>query len=302
MATSVHGISGQTAHQVTVEAGLAQTRRAARKASGGSLFGAPRFEPLVEYPAAIEPPPRYDGMPVAAVRGAIGSSEPRGALALPPTVAMPGTIIEPRGRAGVSEAQHRAVDVALSLALLVLLSPVMLCAMLLVRLSGPGPIIFRQVRIGRDGAPFECLKLRTMEHLAADVLGDLLHASDEIRLEWERDHKIRRDPRVTAIGQVLRRYSIDELPQLINVLRGDMSIVGPRPIVDAEVHRYAEHFSTYCRVRPGLTGLWQVSGRNRLSYERRVELDCHYVATRSLRRDAWIVARTIPAILHGSGC
>ena len=197
---------------------------------------------------------------------------------------------------------HRAFDVLLSVAFLVLLSPLMLAGALLVMISGPGPIIFRHSRVGQNGKPFVCLKFRTMENEAEDLLPNLLGACGAMRTEWLRDHKIRRDPRVTPIGQVLRRFSIDELPQLINVLRGDMSIVGPRPIVEAEVERYAQNFCYYCSVKPGLTGLWQVSGRNRLSYDRRVELDSEYARSKSVTGDMLIILRTLPEVIRGGGC
>ena len=204
-------------------------------------------------------------------------------------------------RANDRDGRHRAFDVTLAAALVLLLWPVMLGAALLVRISSPGPIIFRHVRVGRNGTRFECFKFRTMNNEAEKLLAELLGACGTMSREWECNQKIRRDPRITGVGQILRRFSIDELPQLFNVLRGDMSIVGPRPIVDSEIARYADKFADYCRVRPGLTGLWQVSGRNRLSYDRRVELDCHYARTKSLRGDAWIVLRTVPAVLQGGG-
>ena len=262
MATSIQGSSGRAVANLGIETEGGRANQGPR-AMDESLFRRVQHEPFVEYPVSVTARPR----------------------AVPTT-----------------EAGHRALDVTLAITLLFLLWPVMLCAALLVRVSGPGPIIFRHVRVGRNGTHFMCLKYRTMEKDAEHLLTDLLGASGSIRGEWQRDHKIRRDPRVTAVGQILRRFSIDELPQLFNVLRGEMSIVGPRPIVDAEVVRYAEHFADYCLVKPGLTGLWQVSGRNRLSYEQRVDLDCRYVRTKSLRGDVWIIVRTIPAVLQGSGC
>jgi len=199
-------------------------------------------------------------------------------------------------------AAHRAFDLALATACLMFLWPLMLATALFVRLSGPGPIIFRHVRVGRDGMPFVCFKFRTMNKQAEELLTELLGTCGTLRHEWQSNQKIRRDPRVTRIGHLLRRYSIDELPQLFNVLRGDMSMVGPRPIVEAEIDRYGANFADYCRVKPGITGLWQISGRNCLSYERRVELDSLYARGRSLRGDMGIVVRTVPVVLRGSGC
>jgi exopolysaccharide production protein ExoY len=199
-------------------------------------------------------------------------------------------------------AAHRALDLGLSLTLLLFLAPVLLVIALLVKAEGRGPVIFRHTRVGRNGKPFTCLKFRTMEHNAEELLGDLLGACGEINVEWSIDQKIRKDPRVTPLGRCLRKFSIDELPQLWNVVRGEMSIVGPRPIVEDEACRYQEHFKDYCSVNPGITGLWQVSGRNSLSYNRRVELDCAYIRTRSIRGDCSIIFRTLPVVMRGTGC
>ena len=199
-------------------------------------------------------------------------------------------------------AAHRALDLGLSLTLLLFLAPMLLVTALLVRADGRGPVIFRHTRVGRNGKPFTCLKFRTMEHNAEELLGDLLGACGDIRVEWKIDQKIRKDPRVTPLGRYLRKFSIDELPQLWNVVRGEMSIVGPRPIVEDEAFRYEEHFKDYCSVNPGITGLWQVSGRNSLPYSRRVELDCAYIRSRSLRGDCSIILRTLPVVMRGTGC
>lgn len=199
-------------------------------------------------------------------------------------------------------AVHRTFDLGLSLTLLLFLAPVLLVTALLVKAHGRGPVIFRHTRVGRNGRPFTCLKFRTMEHNAEELLGDLLGACGDIRVEWNIDQKIRKDPRVTPLGRYLRKFSIDELPQLWNVVRGEMSIVGPRPIVEDEAFRYEEHFKDYCSVKPGITGLWQVSGRNSLPYSRRVELDCAYIRSRSLRGDCSIILRTLPVVMRGTGC
>jgi lipopolysaccharide/colanic/teichoic acid biosynthesis glycosyltransferase len=196
----------------------------------------------------------------------------------------------------------RLFDVTLALFFIALLSPVMLVTAVLVRASGSGPIIFRHTRLGRGGRSFECLKFRTMSDSAEQMLPELLEACGSLQAEWERDHKIRSDPRITPIGHYLRRFSVDELPQLFNVLRGEMSIVGPRPIVHAEVYRYAEYFTDYCAVRPGLTGLWQVSGRNDIDYEERVQLDRQYARAKCITLDCILIFRTIPVVLFGRGC
>ncbi len=161
----------------------------------------------------------------------------------------------------------------------------------------------RHERIGRDGAPFPCLKFRTMVRDADRVLEEHLARDPAARAEWQAQRKLARDPRVTAIGNLLRRSSLDELPQLFNVLRGEMSLVGPRPVVRVELeeHYAGEAGSLYCRVRPGVTGLWQVSGRSGVSYRERVRLDTEYVRTGSLMLDVAILCRTPWAVLRARG-
>ena len=195
----------------------------------------------------------------------------------------------------------RALDIMLAGSVLLFLTPLMLLIALLIWMEDGGWPLFGHRRIGRGGASFPCLKFRSMVPDAEVRLERLLATSPEARLEWQTDHKLREDPRITRLGGFLRRSSIDELPQLINVLRGQMSIVGPRPIVEGEIRRYGHGFKHYCAVRPGITGLWQVSGRNNLSYRRRVALDRLYVRSRSLNRDITIMAMTLPAVLTRNG-
>lgn len=194
----------------------------------------------------------------------------------------------------------RAFDVAVALCALALFAPLMLLIVLLVRLSG-GPVLYRQTRIGLGGRSFTCLKFRTMLVDGDAILGRVLARDAEARAEWERDRKLRNDPRVTMVGRFLRKTSLDELPQLLNVLDGSMSVVGPRPIVQAEAYRYGRYFGDYCRVRPGITGLWQISGRNATTYRRRIACDVAYVRTKSLIRDFGIVLNTIPTVCLGRG-
>ncbi|MFW6732124.1 MAG: sugar transferase [Synechococcus sp.] len=194
-------------------------------------------------------------------------------------------------------ALKRGGDIAFALTLLSLGAPLLLAITLLVKLTSPGPIFYVQKRLGRRYRRFGCIKFRTMELDADRRLADLLASSPTLRAEYEQDHKLRRDPRITPVGQLLRVTSLDELPQLINILRGEMSVVGPRPIVQAEVPRYGPSMDAVLSVRPGLTGLWQVSGRNNLDYPRRVALDAQYVARPSLRRDVSILWRTIGVVL-----
>ena len=198
-----------------------------------------------------------------------------------------------------AEQAHRLLDVSLACAILVLVFPLLIVCAVAVRCSSPGPILFRHTRIGRDGRKFDCIKLRTMCERADVAITELVGSSPESLAEWAANHKLMRDPRTTAVGTILRRYCLDELPQLFNVLAGDMSIVGPRPIVADEVKRYGALIGFYCSVRPGLTGLWQVSGRHSLSYRERVMLDARYAQTKCIRLDLLIVFKTIPVVLFG---
>jgi exopolysaccharide production protein ExoY len=196
---------------------------------------------------------------------------------------------------------QRVFDLIIAAGAFFLVIPILLILVLMIWIQDGGPVLFKQVRIGIGGRPFTCLKLRTMVIDAQPRLEALLAADAQARAEWTRDHKLRSDPRITLLGRVLRETSLDELPQLINVLRGEMSVVGPRPIVEAEIARYGKRFRHYCAVRPGITGLWQVNGRNDVSYRRRVALDVLYARSRSLRRDCEILLRTVPAVLLRKG-
>lgn len=172
---------------------------------------------------------------------------------------------------------------------------------LLIRLDSRGPVIFAHERLGKDGRRFRALKFRTMVQNADQVLCKALEQDPALKAEWECDHKLRRDPRITRMGAWLRRTSLDELPQLWNVLVGEMSLVGPRPIVQAEVERYGDRFSLYTQVLPGMTGLWQVSGRNDTTYAERVALDTYYVRNWSPWLDFYLLARTVWAVLWSKG-
>ena len=194
----------------------------------------------------------------------------------------------------------RALDAAGALALIVLLSPIMLLIAALVAMEG-GPVLFGHERVGFGGRPFRCLKFRTMVPNAAEVLADLLARDPAAAREWATTQKLRNDPRITHVGKFLRKTSLDELPQLWNILVGEMSLVGPRPIVQSEVERYGSHIDYYYAVRPGLTGLWQVRGRSNTSYAERIEMDFEYVSSRSVGRDLKILIETVPAVLRRSG-
>jgi Undecaprenyl-phosphate galactose phosphotransferase WbaP len=182
-----------------------------------------------------------------------------------------------------------------------LLVPLFLLLAILVRLDSRGPVFFRQPRIGRDGRVFQVLKFRTMRVDAELALEQFLLSHPDLRLEWDRDQKLRVDPRVTRLGLWLRRSSLDELPQLWNVFCGEMSLVGPRPIVASEVERYGEWFEMYTRVSPGMAGLWQVSGRNAVSYDERVQMDVNYIRNWSVWLDLVILAKLPAAIVSSRG-
>ena len=184
--------------------------------------------------------------------------------------------------------------------LLLLLTPLFLLLAVLIRRDG-GDALFRHQRLGANGRMFPCMKFRSMVANSDRVLEQLLASDPSAAAEWNATQKLRRDPRVTGVGRFLRKTSLDELPQLINVLRGEMSLVGPRPIVRAEIVRYGSEIRYYYQARPGLTGLWQVSGRSDTSYAQRVELDVRYVANWTFWRDVAIVLKTIPAVILRKG-
>ena len=193
----------------------------------------------------------------------------------------------------------------LDIVLILLAAPYILLAFLaigiLIKLDSPGPVFYHQTRIGRFGRKFHVYKFRTMVVNADQILKDYLDNSPELKAQWLATHKLKQDPRVTRLGSVLRKLSLDELPQLWNIIIGDMSLVGPRPIVDAEVEKYGKCFDLYIQVRPGLTGLWQVSGRNNTSYQYRVELDEYYVRNRSLKLYFQILWKTVFVVLSKEG-
>jgi len=193
----------------------------------------------------------------------------------------------------------RCLDLVTASLLLLLTLPLMVICAIAVLVSGRGPLLFRQMRLGRSGEEFYCLKFRTMVHGDDSALQRLLEQDTDARVQWLAVQKLQNDPRVTPVGRFLRRYCLDELPQLFNVLAGDMSVVGPRPIIRAEIARYGPKFADYCTVKPGITGLWQVSGRHKLSYEQRVQLDCDYARNKSTRTDLLILWKTVPIVFLG---
>ena len=194
-----------------------------------------------------------------------------------------------------------ALNQGAALLLLLLLSPLLAGIAFLIWQRDGAPVLFAHYRVGLDGKLFRCMKFRSMLRSSEQVLADLLRSDPAAREEWARDQKLRDDPRITPIGRFLRRSSLDELPQLLNVLRGEMKLVGPRPITVAELTRYGSVRWHYLSVRPGITGLWQVSGRNDTTYEERVSLDRRYVEQQSLLGDLAILLKTARVVVLREG-
>jgi Undecaprenyl-phosphate galactose phosphotransferase WbaP len=203
-------------------------------------------------------------------------------------------------RKALNAAVKRQLDLLGVLVLAIVFAPLMIVIFLLMRRSGSS-VIYKHRRVGRDGKMFECLKFRTMVPNADHVLRELLERDPGLKAEWVRDHKLRNDPRVTPIGRFLRRTSLDELPQLWNVVRGEMSLVGPRPVIREELLRYGRNVGAYLAAKPGITGLWQVTGRNNTDYRRRVVLDTYYVRNQNLTLDLYILLKTTGVVLGGKG-
>lgn len=191
----------------------------------------------------------------------------------------------------------RVFDIAFSLSVLILFSPVYLLLGLLIALSSPGPVFYVQERVGKSYKSFSCIKFRTMVVNADEMLSELIAASPGLRQEFEDNFKLKRDPRVTKVGHFLRLTSLDEFPQFWNVLKGDMSVVGPRPLVAEELPRYGRHIDKILTIKPGITGLWQVSGRNDIPYSRRIQIDLYYANFHSMWLDLWVILKTIVVVI-----
>jgi Undecaprenyl-phosphate galactose phosphotransferase WbaP len=198
-------------------------------------------------------------------------------------------------------AVKRALDIAVSSIAAVFSAPILLALCLLIRLDSPGPIFYGHQRVGRNRKMFKVWKFRSMRTNGDALLKEHFEKHPEALDEWTVNQKLKKDPRITKLGQFLRKSSLDELPQLWNILCGDMSLVGPRPIVEAESLRYGCKFGQYAKVAPGLTGLWQVSGRNHTTYEERVRLDTYYVRNWSLWLDLYLLVRTVKVVLRREG-
>ena len=195
----------------------------------------------------------------------------------------------------------RSVDILGALTFFLLLGPVYLAVALAVRISMGHPVHFWQTRMGEGGQRFRFYKFRSMVRNSENILDEYLSKNDVARTQWDTFQKLEKDPRITPLGHFIRKLSLDELPQFWNVLKGDMSLIGPRPCMERQRSLYGKHWEHYCAMRPGITGLWQVSGRNRLSYAQRVELDAQYVTNWSLWLDIKILAMTVTAVISGEG-
>jgi lipopolysaccharide/colanic/teichoic acid biosynthesis glycosyltransferase len=191
----------------------------------------------------------------------------------------------------------RLFDIVFSLFVLIFFSPVYLIIALLIAISSPGPIFYIHQRIGKNYKPFNCVKFRTMVNNADEVLESLMVHSPQLKEEFEDNFKIKEDPRVTWMGKFLRLTSLDEFPQFWNVLKGDMSVVGPRPLITEELYKYGYHIDRVLTIRPGITGLWQVSGRNDIPYPQRVQIDVYYVNYRNWWLDLWVILKTFGVII-----
>ncbi len=195
----------------------------------------------------------------------------------------------------------RAFDIVAASLAIIVLSPILICISLAIRLSDGGPAFYGQMRIGCNGKAFRIWKFRSMVPNSAALLRDHLARNPQAALEWQQNRKLKCDPRITPLGAILRKYSVDELPQLFNILSGEMSFVGPRPIDESECNRFGKSLRHYLRCRPGLTGMWQVSGRSDTTYSRRVALDRYYAANWSLTKDLLLILKTVPVAITGRG-
>jgi Undecaprenyl-phosphate galactose phosphotransferase WbaP len=183
----------------------------------------------------------------------------------------------------------------------IIILPFLLIIAFIVKLNSPGPVLYKHKRIGKDGKDFYAYKFRSMVVDAEKKLQEIIETNHELKTEWENTQKLQNDPRITNVGRFLRRTSIDEFPQLINILKGEMSLVGPRPIVEEEVPKYGEDYSRIFSIKPGLTGLWQVSGRSHADYHDRIAYDTYYLQNWSVWLDLWIIYKTIGVVIDGKG-
>ena len=223
-------------------------------------------------------------------------------MALTDTLVIRGTEKEEERLEGRTGWQGKQIfDKVFAVFFIILTLPLFLLIAALVKLTSRGPVFYKQERLGYRGKPFRILKFRTMVVDAERVLEDYLRRNPQLREEYEKYFKLKKDPRITPLGRILRKTSLDELPQLFNILLGNMSVVGPRPIIQEEVVKYGENAEKLFSVKPGLTGLWQVSGRADLTYDERVKLDMEYIERQNFFLDLFIILKTVPVIFKGHG-
>jgi exopolysaccharide production protein ExoY len=226
--------------------------------------------------------------------------EPGRAATTTSTLNPPTRVVSAEGSA-FTKVVIRALDIVISALALIFFSPILVVVGLLVYFQDGGPMFFGQRRIGLDGNEFSCFKFRSMVTNAGQRLEKYLAENAEARIEWAKDHKLKNDPRITKLGRFIRKTSLDEFPQLWNVLKGEMSLVGPRPIVQDEVRKYGLSYSKYKSVKPGITGLWQVAGRNDVTYSRRVAMDRFFSKRKTVPFYLFILVMTVPAVLRQRG-
>ena len=195
----------------------------------------------------------------------------------------------------------RFMDITITIIVGIILSPFLFLIAVFIKLGSPGPVLYAHERLGRDGKPFKIYKFRSMAVNSDERLKKILDSCPETRKEWEENHKLKNDPRVTKVGKFLRRTSFDEFPQLLNILKGEMSLVGPRPITAEEVKKYGKDFKRIFSVKPGLTGMWQVSGRSEIDYATRISYDTYYLQSWSVWLDVWVLFKTFGAVLRRKG-
>ncbi|MCL5073582.1 MAG: exopolysaccharide biosynthesis polyprenyl glycosylphosphotransferase, partial [Actinobacteria bacterium] len=195
----------------------------------------------------------------------------------------------------------RLFDLIVGICIFIFILPLMIVIAVAIKFDSPGPVLFGHRRIGRNGKQFICYKFRSMISNAQEILSDVLVKDPCLQSEWENNYKLKNDPRITGMGNFLRRTSLDELPQIFNVFKGEMSLVGPRPITETEVPYFDYHITDFYLVRPGITGYWQVSGRSEIDYPRRVELESWYVRNWSLWLDITLLIRTLAVVMGGRG-
>ncbi|MDR0323002.1 MAG: undecaprenyl-phosphate galactose phosphotransferase WbaP [Treponema sp.] len=195
----------------------------------------------------------------------------------------------------------RFLDIMMVITGGILILPLLLIIALIIKINSPGPVLYKHKRLGKNGKYFYAYKFRSMVVDAEQQLHKIFDTNPELKSEWEKTHKLQNDPRITGIGKILRRTSIDEFPQLINIIKGEMSVVGPRPIVEEEVKKYGDSYNRIFSIKPGLSGMWQVSGRSHANYHDRITYDSYYLQNWSIWLDLWIIFRTIGVVLFGKG-